>query len=256
MDAPHRLLKAKKAFGQNFLVNEGAIRAIVTVALEVPAERLLEVGPGPGVLTERLLTDGRPLWAVDLDPEAISLLRSRHPQPHFHLLLGDAVKLPLPEGPAWSIVGNLPYNAATPILTRFLTEPIPWSRMVLMFQKEVGLKLMGRPGTKEYGPLSVLSQLCAKLTRLAVLGPGSFRPSPKVDSVVLQFDPRPDAPDLETRGRLLKLLHRAFTHRRKTLSNTLGGEAVTLAGLDPSLRPEALTPIEWLELVRHWTHGL
>lgn len=256
MDSPHRLLKAKKAFGQNFLVNEGAIRAIVGAALDSPAERLLEIGPGPGVLTERLLADGRPILAVDLDPEAIGLLRSRHPQSHLQLLLGDAVKLPLPEGPAWSIVGNLPYNAATPILGRFLTEPIPWTRMVLMFQKEVGQKLMGRPGTKEYGPLSVLAQLCAKLTRLAVLGPGSFRPSPKVDSVVLQFDPRGDAPDLETRRRLLALLHKAFTHRRKTLSNTLGAEGMAASGLDPSLRPEALAPDAWLHLVRHWSHGL
>lgn len=253
---PHRLLKAKKAFGQNFLVNEGAIRTIVAAALDCPAERLLEVGPGPGVLTERLLADGRPLWAVDLDPEAIALLRSRFGQAHFHLLQGDAVALPLPEGPAWSIVGNLPYNAATPILGRFLSDPIPWSRMVLMFQKEVGLKLMGRPGTKDYGPLSVLAQLCASLTRLAVLGPGSFRPSPKVDSVVLQFDPRPDAPDLATRARLVALLHQAFAHRRKTLSNTLGAAGVAAAGLDPSLRPEALSPGEWLQLVRQWGHGL
>jgi 16S rRNA (adenine1518-N6/adenine1519-N6)-dimethyltransferase len=254
--APHRLLKAKKAFGQNFLVNDGAIRAIVAAALESPAERLLEIGPGPGVLTERLLADGRPLWAVDLDPEAVELLRSRHPEAHLHLVLGDAVRLPLPEGPAWSIVGNLPYNAATPILGRFLTEPVPWTRMVLMFQKEVGVKLMGHPGTKEYGPLSVLAQLCAKLTRLATLGPGSFRPSPKVDSVVLQFDPRADAPDLETRRRLLLLLHKAFTHRRKTLSNTLGAEAVAATGTDPSLRPEALAPDAWLHMVRQWPHGL
>lgn len=256
MDAPHRLLKAKKAFGQNFLVNEGAIRAIVAAALDCSAPRLLEIGPGPGVLTERLLADGRPLWAVDLDPEAIALLQARHAEPHFHLIHGDAVKQAFPEGPAWSIVGNLPYNAATPILGRFLTEGIPWQRMVLMFQKEVGQKLMGRPGTKEYGPLSVLTQLCAKLTRLAVLGPGSFRPSPKVDSVVLQFDPKDDAPDLETRKRLLALLHRAFAHRRKTLSNTLGAEGVASAGLDPSLRPEALSPDQWLQMVRHWPHGL
>lgn len=256
MDAPHRLLKAKKSFGQNFLVNEGAIRTIVSAALDAPAERILEVGPGPGVLTERLLADGRPLWAVDLDPEAVALLRSRFNEGHFHLLLGDAVSLPLPEGPPWTIVGNLPYNAATPILTRFLMEPIPWSRMVLMFQKEVGMKLMGREGTKEYGPLSVLAQLCAKLTRLAVLGPGSFRPSPKVDSVVLQFDPKADAPDLEMRRRLLALLHRAFIHRRKTLSNTLGAGLLEAAGLDPRLRPEAISPAQWLHLVRHSSHGL
>ena len=260
LDAPHHLLRPKKAFGQNFLVNEGAIQAIVRGALGSDAPRLLEIGPGPGVLTERLLMDGRPLWAVDLDPEAIALLRERfRPASHFHLLEGDAVTLPLPEGNgAWSIVGNLPYNAATPILTRFLIEPIPWDRMVLMFQLEVGQKIQGEPGSKAYGPLSVLAQLCAKVTRLAKLGPGSFRPAPKVDSVVLQFDPRPEAPDLATRARLLDLLHRSFAHRRKTLHNNWQGwdragalqAALEALGLAPSLRAEAVAPTQWLDLAR------
>ena len=263
-DAPHHLLKPKKAFGQNFLVNEGVIQTIVRSALEAPAPRLLEIGPGPGVLTERLLADGRPLWAIDLDPEAIALLSERlGGQAHFHLLQGDAVKLPLPDGDgAWSIVGNLPYNAATPILTRFLTEPVPWSRMVLMFQLEVGHKLQGQPGTKEYGPLSVLAQLCAKVTRLAKLGPGSFRPAPKVDSVVLQFEPRPDAPALAERKALLDLLHRSFAHRRKTLHNNWQGwdqgdrlqKALEAQGLAASLRAEALAPNQWLHLARALGH--
>ena len=111
--------------------------------------------------------------------------------PHFHLLQGDAVQVPLPEGPPWSVVGNLPYNAATAILTRFLVEPIPWERMVLMFQLEVGQKLLGKPGEKDYGPLSILAQLTTRMTRLMKLGPGAFRPAPKVDSVVLLFEPRP-----------------------------------------------------------------
>jgi 16S rRNA (adenine1518-N6/adenine1519-N6)-dimethyltransferase len=222
--ADHPALRPKKAFGQNFLVNEGAVRAIVGAALEVPSARLLEIGPGPGVLTERLLADGRPLWAVDLDPEACDLLRARFAgAAHFHLLQGDAVRIPLPEGGSWSVVGNLPYNAATPILTRLLAEGIPWDRLVLMFQLEVAQKLMGAPGTKAYGPLSVLAQLCARLTRLAKLGPGSFRPAPKVDSAVLQFEPRPDAPALGERKALLTVLHRSFAHRRKTLANNWQG---------------------------------
>ncbi|HJU84614.1 MAG TPA: 16S rRNA (adenine(1518)-N(6)/adenine(1519)-N(6))-dimethyltransferase RsmA [Holophagaceae bacterium] len=263
-DAPHHLLRPKKAFGQNFLVNEGAIQAIVRAALEAKAPRLLEIGPGPGVLTERLLADGRPLWAVDLDPEAIELLRGRFGSlGHFHLLEGDAVALLLPEGhEPWSIVGNLPYNAATPILTRFLTEPIPWARMVLMFQLEVGQKILGEPGRKAYGPLSVLAQLCARVTRLAKLGPGSFRPSPKVDSVVLQFEPRPDAPDLATRARLLDLLHRSFAHRRKTLHNNWAGweaadplhKALEAQNLPASLRAEALAPNQWLHLAQALGH--
>lgn len=243
-------LRAKKAFGQNFLVNEGAIKGIVQAALASPAEALLEIGPGPGVLTERLLADGRPLHAIDLDPEAIALLQGRFGHvPHFHLRLGDAVTAPLPEGPAFAVIGNLPYNAATPILTRLLLEGFPFERMVLMFQLEVGRKLMGGPSTKEYGPLAILAQLCCRLTKLMTLGPGSFRPAPKVDSAVLLFEPRAEAPTLAERKALLALLHRAFASRRKTLSNNLGPEAEAL-GLDPRARAEALPPAAWLAALR------
>jgi 16S rRNA (adenine1518-N6/adenine1519-N6)-dimethyltransferase len=253
--SPIARLRPKKAFGQNFLVNEGAIATITGAALASGAERLLEIGPGPGVLTERLLADGRPLWAVDLDPEACDLLRVRFSaQAHFHLLQGDAVRIPLPDGAPWSVVGNLPYNAATPILGRLLTEDIPWDRMVLMFQLEVAQKLMGVPGTKAYGPLSVLAQLCARLTRLVKLGPGSFRPSPKVESAVVQFEPRDDAPSLAERKALLTVLHRSFTHRRKTLANnwhgSLSGETLASVGLASALRAEVITPVAWLMATR------
>jgi 16S rRNA (adenine1518-N6/adenine1519-N6)-dimethyltransferase len=253
--SPIARLRPKKAFGQNFLVNDGAIATIVGAALASSAPRLLEIGPGPGVLTERLLTDGRPLWAVDLDPEACELLQSRfgdHPQ--FHLLQGDAVRIPLPEGDPWSVIGNLPYNAATPILARLLTEGIAWERMVLMFQLEVAQKLMGVPGNKAYGPLSVLAQLCASLTRLVKLGPGSFRPAPKVDSAVVLFEPREDAPSLPERRALLLVLHRSFAHRRKTLANnwqgTLPAEVLTKVGLASALRAEVVTPAAWLTATR------
>ena len=249
-------LRAKKRLGQNFLVNEGAITTIVNSALGSPAPRLLEIGPGPGVLTERLLADGRPLWAVDLDPEACALLRQRFAAiAQFHLLEGDAVRMPFPEGGPWSVVGNLPYNAATPILARLLMEDIPWDRMALMFQLEVAQKLMGEPGTKAYGPLSVLAQICARLTRLVKLGPGSFRPAPKVDSAVVQFEPRVDAPSLAERRALLRVLHRSFAHRRKTLANnwqgTLPPESLAEAGLAPVLRAEVITPPVWLSATRH-----
>lgn len=253
--APIARLRPKKAFGQNFLVNEGAIATIVASALGTRAERLLEIGPGPGVLTERLLAGGRPLWAVDLDPEACEVLRVRFEgRPQFHLLQGDAVRIPLPDGSAWSVVGNLPYNAATAILTRLLTEAIPWERMVLMFQLEVAQKLMGVPSTKAYGPLSVLAQLCANLTRLVKLGPGSFRPSPKVESAVVQFEPLPHAPSLVERRALLTVLHRSFAYRRKTLANNwqglLSAEALASVGLASALRAEVIAPAVWLAATR------
>jgi 16S rRNA (adenine1518-N6/adenine1519-N6)-dimethyltransferase len=258
-------LQAKKSFGQHFLVQRSAIEAIVNTALVSNVERLLEIGPGPGVLTEGLLKDGRPLWAVDLDSEAIEVLQGRFGSlPHFHLVHGDAVQVELPAGPEWAIIGNLPYNAATAILTRFLVEAIPWERMVLMFQLEVGQKLMGKPGEKAYGPLSVLAQLCCRLTRIMKLGPGAFKPAPKVDSIVLLFEPRPDAPSLSERERLLALLHRSFAHRRKTLANNwqpiLESHATAALlesmGLSPSIRAEAIEPARWPLLLQHFESAL
>ena len=259
MEQPTRALTPKKALGQHFLIQRSAIEGIVGAALASPAERLLEIGPGPGVLTEPLLKGGRPLWAVDLDPEACALMEARFGAlPAFHVLHGDAVTLPLPAGPPWSVVGNLPYNAATAILTRFLLEPIAWERMVLMFQLEVGQKLMGKPGEKAYGPLSILAQLTTRMTRLMKLGPGSFRPAPKVDSVVLLFEPRPEAPAHALRKALLTLLHRSFAHRRKTLANNwhawLEADDITALlaaeGLPPAIRAEAVPPRTWLAILQ------
>jgi len=252
-------LKPKKQFGQNFLISPVAIRAIVGNALDSTAESILEIGPGPGVLTEPLLAQERTVWAIELDPEACTLLGEKFcGRSNFHLLQGDAVQVAMPDGVSWSVVGNLPYNAATPILTRFLLEPIPWERLVFMFQLEVGQKILGHPGEKSYGPLSVLSQLCCRVTRILKLGPGAFRPAPKVDSIVLRFDPLPNAPDLKARKDLLALLHRSFAHRRKTLFNNwlsfLDAERIRgileTAGLAPAIRAEALPPATWLRLLQ------
>lgn len=251
-------LRPKKSFGQNFLVQRSAIEGIVQAARLSKAPCLLEIGPGPGVLTEGLLADGRPLWAVDLDPEAIEVLRDRFAQvSHFHLIHGDAVKVALPEGGPWAIAGNLPYNAATPILTRLLIQPMAWDRMVLMFQLEVGQKLLGKPGEKAYGPLSVLAQLSSRITRLMKLGPGAFRPAPKVDSVVLLFEPREGALSHELRTPLLALLHRSFAHRRKTLANNWQpalepastAKILEAFGLAPTVRAEAIPVEVWPRLL-------
>ena len=246
----------KKRFGQHFLIQKTAIRAIAEAALAAPAPTLLEIGPGPGVITEPLLADGRPLWAVDLDPDAIAVLAQRFQGlNHFHPVLGDAVTVPLDFPGPFSVVGNLPYNAATAILTRFLVTEIPWQRMVFMFQLEVGQKLMGRPGEKEYGPLSILAQLTCRLTRLLKLGPGAFRPAPKVDSAVLLFEPRPEVP-LAQRRAFLAFLHLSFAHRRKTLANNWHGRftpdqiqtLLAAAGLPAAIRAEAVPPAVWLDI--------
>lgn len=252
-------LTPKKGFGQHFLVQESAIRAIVGSVLASPAARILEIGPGPGVLTAPLLEDGRPLWAVELDPEAVAVLERRFlGNERFHLIQGDAVHAALPEGAPFAVAGNLPYNASTAILGRFLVQPLGWERMVFMFQLEVARKILGQPGTKDYGPLSILAQLCCRVTRILKLGPGAFRPAPKVDSAVLLFEPLPDAPGLELRKDLLAFLHRSFSHRRKTLANNWQGwlspdkiqDLLASRGLPPATRAEAIPPRTWLDLFR------
>ncbi len=256
---PRRALRPKKELGQHFLVAPHAIRRIVLEVLETPAGALVEIGPGPGVLTGPLLADGRPLLAVELDPAACALLQDRFgPEAHFQLQQGDAVTAPMALPASYAVVGNLPYNAATAILTRFLVRDPGWERMVLMFQKEVGLKLMNRPGGKDYGPLSVLAQRVAALTRLLSLGPGAFAPPPKVDSVVLRFDPLAAALPVAERAPFLAFLHRAFAQRRKTLVNNLAGllsaeaarDLLQARGLPLAVRAEALDPATLLDLFR------
>lgn len=256
---PRRALRPKKEFGQHFLVAPHAIRRIVAESLESPAQVLVEIGPGPGVLTAPLLAAGRPLLAVELDPAACALLQDRFQQdPNFQLLQGDAVTAPLPLAASFAVVGNLPYNAATAILTRFLVRDPGWERMLLMFQKEVGLKLMSRPGGKDYGPLSVLAQRVAAMSRVLSLGPGAFAPPPKVDSVVLRFDPLAEAMAVVERAPFLAFLHQAFAHRRKTLVNNLAGllpaeaarDLLQARGLPLAVRAEALDPTTLLELFR------
>lgn len=256
---PRRALQPKKEFGQHFLVAPHAIRAIVEETLASPAPALLEIGPGPGVLTAPLLGDGRDLWAVELDPAACDLLAGRFAGvAHFHLVPGDAVTVELPCPIPFAGVGNLPYNAATAILTRLLLRDTGWERLVLMFQKEVGLKLLGAPGTKDYGPLTVLAQCTARMRRVLSLGPGAFAPPPKVDSVVVAFLPAPEPLPVAERAPFLAFLHRAFAHRRKTLANNLSGlapgevlrERLAALGAPPAVRAEALAPAALLELFR------
>ena len=243
------------------MANKGAAESICGTALASGAEAVLEIGPGNGALTGRLLEDGRDVFAVELDPDACRTLAQRFAWAgNFHLIHGDAVRADLPQARSLCIVGNLPYNAASPILTRFLLEPVPWERMVLMFQREVGQKLMGLPGEKTHGPLSVLAQSVADMHTILKLGPKSFWPPPKVDSIVLLFRQRPDAPTLGERALLLSILHCSFAKRRKTLANNWAARLPVqqidsicrAANVLPTARAEALSEAQWLAITRYW----
>lgn len=250
--------RPKKSLGQNYLRDPHAIDRIVQATLESPSQSLLEIGPGPGALTEKLCTDGRPLWVMELDPQHCkNLLTWRERYPHLHVLEGDACELPWPEGASFSVVGNLPYNAATPILTRILLSTLPWVQATLMFQKDVADKLLGQAHEKNYGPLSIILQLRTDVEILLTLPGTAFWPIPSVESsvILMKSHPRLSAEHAQS---LLVLLHLSFAHRRKTLRNNWRHhpqeaemvKALEALGLSPTLRAEALSPEQWLD----WFH--
>lgn len=262
-------IRARKALGQNFLVDRNVVARIADAVDIGPEDRILEVGPGKGALTELLAARCARLVAVELDTRLVPVLRREFSGNHrVEIVHDDILKLDLrsllaSEGDGrWKVAANLPYNISTPVLFKFLDHIDLFSRMVLMLQKEVGDRLAASPGTKDYGTLSVFFQLHFNVARELIVRPGSFHPVPKVDSVVLSFvpleKPREDVGDEQYFRRMVK---GAFSMRRKTLWNCLKGadlglsggqlaEALETCGIDPGRRGETLSLGEFAALSR------
>lgn len=235
-------MRPKKKWGQNFLRNRGAVEKIVAAVEPQPGEVLIEIGPGEGVLTERLVTLGVPFTAIEIDPELAGTLRARFGDT---IVNDDALTAPLPAGP-FRAVGNLPYNVGTPILRRVIAGA-NFRRAVFMLQKEVADRLVARPGDDAYGFLTLYAEMFARARTLMTLEPGSFHPRPKVRSavIVLDADRKPFASDA-----LLDLISAAFRMRRKKLVNNLTGwrglsrenvlDAMQRAGIGEDARAEEI----------------
>lgn len=237
--------RPKKKWGQNFLRNRGAVERIVAAVEPQPGELIVEIGPGEGVLTEKLAEFPNELTAIEIDPELAEALRARCGA-RITMLNADALDVRLPGRP-WRAVGNLPYNVATPIVRRVVASE-HWRRAVFMLQKEVADRLVAVPGTEPYGFLTLFVQMYAKARTLMTLEPGSFYPPPKVRSavVVLEPDRKPFACE-----ELVELISAAFRMRRKTLANNLASwkglgragalERIRAAGLPENIRAEEVT---------------
>jgi 16S rRNA (adenine1518-N6/adenine1519-N6)-dimethyltransferase len=260
--------RARKRFGQHWLTDPAVLERIVAAAAIEPGEHLLEVGPGRGALTERLLASpAASLLAVELDRDLVAGLRQRFgADPRFQLLEGDVLALPLEPaaGPApEKVVANIPYNITGPLLERLLgrlDRPLehPYRALVLLVQQEVGERIRASPGSSAYSALSVRLQLLARCRGVCTVPPRCFAPPPKVHSEVIRLDPLPA--ELRPEPALARategLLRRCFAARRKMLRNTLAGllpeerlEAVaTAAGVALSQRPQELAPQRWLAL--------
>lgn len=237
------MTRPKKKWGQNFLRNRGAVERIVAAIEPQPDELIVEIGPGEGVLTEKLSEFPNEIVAVEIDPELATRLQRL---PRVRVVNADALDVSLPTRP-WRAVGNLPYNVATPIVRRVVASE-HWRRAVFMLQKEVADRLVAKPGTEPYGFLTLFVQLYAKARTLMTLDPRSFYPPPKVRSavVVLEPDKKPYATE-----ELVELISASFRMRRKTLVNNLTGwrgltreramDAIRKAGFAETVRAEALS---------------
>src|SRR5713226_9385110 len=180
----------KKKWGQHFLRNRGAVMRIVEAVEPAPDDVVVESGPGEGVLTEKLAELPNELMAVEIDPELSDRLRAQFGD-RITLVNEDAIDAPPPARP-YRAVGNLPYNAGTPILRRIVADP-NCRRAVFMLQKEVADRLVAKPGDEAYGYLTLHVQLFASAKTLMTLEPRSFYPPPKVRSAVVVLNPSPKA---------------------------------------------------------------
>ena len=262
--------QARKRFGQHWLRDAAVLNAIVQAAELQPGDRVLEVGPGRGVLTERLLaSDASMVQAIELDRDLVAGLTERFSaDPRFQLRQGDVLETPLDcaDGmPATKVVANIPYNITGPLLERLigrLDRPVepPYQRLVLLVQKEVAERIRARPGQSCFSALSVRMQLLAHCTSVCAVPPRCFQPPPKVQSEVIQLDPFPVEKRLAPRlaRQVESLLKQAFLARRKMLRNTLGSvlpesQLQQLAGeigISLQQRPQELAPEHWVALAR------
>ncbi len=261
MDKPayHR---PQKRFGQNFLHDQSVIERILAAAEITDSDTILEIGPGLGVLTDRMLPLASKVIVMEVDRNLVERLNRRE-EPRLQVHEGDALAMNWNDiliEPPYKLVANLPYNISSQILFKILDHRTLFSKLVLMFQKEVGDRLAAGPGNRDYGILSVLCQVWFDIRKVAAVPPGAFNPPPKVHSVVLEFvsrsEPRIVVDDPAFFRRVVKA---AFAQRRKTLRNTLAGSGFAAplvetvlqrCGIDPGRRGETLTLDEFSVLAK------
>jgi len=218
-------LKAKKSYGQHFLVNDSLSQSIVESAMEYSEKYpILEIGPGQGVLTKYLFENNVRFKSVEADFDMVDYLRENYPGISEHIILSDILRIDLSnvfEEKEFLLFGNYPYNISSQILFQMLKFKDNIPIMIGMFQKEVAERIIAKSGNKQYGILSVLTQAyySGKITHR--IKPGSFNPPPKVDSAVIKLE-RKENYSLGCNESLFKtVVKMTFNHRRKMMRNTL-----------------------------------
>lgn len=249
--------QARKRFGQNFLHDPGVIERIIRAINPGPDDALVEIGPGLGALTEEMLAVNPRLQVVELDRDLIPVLRTKFfNYPDFRIHEADALKFDfgkLVDDRPLRIIGNLPYNISTPLIFHLLAHSGVVQDMHFMLQKEVVQRMAAVPGDNNYGRLGIMTQYFCRVQPLFEVGPGAFRPAPKVDSAIVRLVPHKTLPHPAKDYKLLQAVVRtAFSARRKTLRKALAGmvsvEQLNSIGINDGLRPENLGLAEYVAI--------
>jgi 16S rRNA (adenine1518-N6/adenine1519-N6)-dimethyltransferase len=247
----------RKRFGQNFLVDEAAIAAIVAAIAPQPEDRMAEIGPGLGALTRPLAARLKHLHVIEIDRDINARLRAAFPPERVTVHEGDALRFDFGAlGPRLRLVGNLPYNISTPLLFHLARYAAAIRDIHVMLQKEVVQRIVAAPSASEYGRLSVMLQYRFEMEHLLTVAPGAFRPAPKVESAVVRMIPLAPLPHpARDEAALAKIVAAAFAQRRKTLRNALSPyfKAVDFErlGLDSGLRAQDLKVSDFVRLADH-----
>jgi len=231
----------RQKFGQHFLSNPAILERIAALICGSHSSRILEIGPGKGALTEKLLPRAGHLTAIEIDPELVTVLRSRFAAAaNFELVNADALDVDFASYHPDIIGGNLPYSVATPIIDRTARLGLPG---VFLIQKEVALRLAAQPGSRDYGFLTVQTQLFCQPELVFTVPPGAFKPPPKVDSAVVTLTPHPRAAALgvDDTEAFLHFLGACFRQKRKMLRNNLRPEFPIDGHPEAQMRAEQLS---------------
>lgn len=259
-------IKMSKKLGQNFLIKRGIVDEIVHVAELTPGEPVLEVGPGIGTLTQGLAQSGADVTAIELDRRLLEVLDTTLASyDNVRIIHGDVLKLDVPSimnHKPFKVVANLPYYITTPIIMSLLESKLPIERLVVMVQKEVALRMVAKPGTKDYGALSVAVQYYTEPDIVLDVPPKSFLPAPAVTSSVIHCVLRDKPPvDVIDEKLFFRVVKAGFAQRRKTFANTMKTtglskdrieELLAKANIDGQRRGETFTLQEFADVANAW----
>lgn len=259
-------IKMSKKLGQNFLIKRGIVDEIVHAAELTPGEPVLEVGPGIGTLTQGLAQSGADVTAIELDRRLLEVLDTTLASyDNVRIVHGDVLKLDVPtimNHKPFKVVANLPYYITTPIIMSLLESKLPIERLVVMVQKEVALRMVAQPGTKDYGALSVAVQYYTEPDIVLDVPPKSFLPAPAVTSSVIRCVLRDKPPvDVIDEKLFFRVVKAGFAQRRKTFANTMKTtglskdrieELLAKANIDGQRRGETFTLQEFADIANAW----